>query len=210
MSKCGHGLVNAFPEKCPWCIIDRLTKERDEAIAKDRQPHPTRATYEKVCEINARLTSENGVFIKSCQMHTDLAALEKERDEWKRSSELVTRVLIDTKSDLAAAMKVVEAWGMVAAAAGLTPDDFECKCDPPSYSDKLIINLREAIAGMMDKPNPPKGRFLPDIEDLSHMIDFEELKCGTCDESGEVETVRGKHHKLIGSKPCPDCGGKEQ
>ena len=31
MSKCGHGLVNAFPEKCPWCIIDRLTKERDEA-----------------------------------------------------------------------------------------------------------------------------------------------------------------------------------
>ena len=53
-------------------------------------------------------TYEDGVFIKSCQMHTDLAAVEKERDEWKRSSELVARVLIDTKADLATAMKVVE------------------------------------------------------------------------------------------------------
>ncbi len=44
-------------------------------------------------------TYEDGVFIKSCQMHTDLAAVEKERDEWKRSSELVARVLIDTKAD---------------------------------------------------------------------------------------------------------------
>ncbi len=93
------------------------------------------------------------------RLTTRLALAEKVRDEWKRSSELVARVLIDTKAALTA----------------------------------------------LEKPNPPKGRFLPDIEDLSHTIDFEEPKCGTCDESGEVETVRGKHHKLIGSKPCPDC-----
>ncbi len=77
-------------------------------------------------------------------------------------------------------------------------DNMKCGCD--------------ALAAMKDKP---KGRFLPDIEDLSHTIEFDdgmdgEPKCGTCDESGEVETVRGKHHKLIGSKPCPDCGGKEK
>ena len=28
------------------------------------------------------------------------------------------------------------------------------------------------------------------------------MKCGG---SGEVETVRGEYHKLIGSKPCPGC-----
>ena len=84
---------------------------------------------------------------------TRLAAVEKERDEWKRSSELVARVLIDTKADLTAAMK--------------------------------------------DKP---KGRFLPDIEDLSHTIDFEKPKCGECGGTHCVDTP------FSGSDPsCPDC-----
>ena len=53
MSKCGHGLVNAFPEKCPWCIIDRLTTELRESakradLWKDRES-ATQAKYEAVC-----------------------------------------------------------------------------------------------------------------------------------------------------------------
>ena len=38
-------------------------------------------------------------------LKADLAAVEHERDEWQRSADLVTRTLISTKADLAAAMK---------------------------------------------------------------------------------------------------------
>ena len=45
--------------------------------------------------------------LKAVESH--LSAAEREMDDWKRSSELVARVLIDTKADLAAARVVVEA-----------------------------------------------------------------------------------------------------
>ena len=42
--------------------------------------------------------------------------------------------------------EVADAWSMVAAAAGVSVEDFECECDPPSDSDRVIINLRTKLA----------------------------------------------------------------
>lgn len=42
--------------------------------------------------------------------------------------------------------EVVLAWSVVAVMAGISVEDFECECDPPSNSDMVIMNLRDAIA----------------------------------------------------------------
>ena len=77
-------------------------------------------------------------------------------------------------------------------------DDFEPRCDE-EYKRVVvekIWKLSEALAAM----KKPKGRFLPDIEDLSHTIDFEEPKCGKCGGTHCVDTP------FSGSDPsCPDC-----
>ncbi len=131
---------------------------------------------------------------------TRLAAVEKDRDDWKRSSELVARVLIDTKDDLTAAMKVVEAArdtlkGTESMATSAT-------CQHCTKMMVKMLKLFEALAAMKDKP---KGRFLPNIEDLSHTIDFDKPKCGTCGGTHCVDTP------FSGSDPsCPECDqGKE-
>ena len=51
-----------------------------------------------------------------------------------------------------------------------------------------------------------KGRLLPDIEDLSHAIDFEEPKCGTCDGTGKLIHAEGTTlYPQAPELPCPDC-----
>ena len=144
-----------------------------------------------------------------------LSAAERERDEWKRSSELVARVLIDTKADLTAAMKLVEAGKEFV---DYWMDDFEPRCDE-EYKRVVvekIWKLSEALVAM----KKPKGRFLPDIEDLSHTIDFDKPKCGTCGGSGyDRQACKNESpndcistccHGCQDATPCPECGqGKE-
>lgn len=57
-------------------------KERDEAIAHDRQPYPTAYAYEKVCEILTTRTAERDIAIAiSAAKDARIAELERERDE---------------------------------------------------------------------------------------------------------------------------------
>lgn len=75
---------------------------------------------------------------------------------------------------------VVEAWAMVAAAAGIGVEDFECKCNPPSDSDKIIINLRDALAKLKGREKSYLDERLEDpefrkhYEEQSRLIDEEE------------------------------------
>ncbi len=51
-----------------------------------------------------------------------------------------------------------------------------------------------------------KGRFLPDIEDLSHTIYFEGPKCGTCDGTGKlIHAEDTTLYPQAPELPCPDC-----
>ncbi len=135
---------------------------------------------------------------------TRLAVVEKERDEWKRSSELVARVLIDTKADLTAARVVV---AMARAEVAGT----DC------------WKWEEGGCLMFDEPQCPYC----DLRDA--IAALEEPKCGTCKGSkvihGDVWHCGRGHHscwKLEPTRencdkcsyarpfPCPECDqGKE-
>ncbi len=78
------------------------------------------------------------------EQHARLATLEKDRDEWKRSSELVARVLIDTKADLTAARVVVEA--------GVRLHERGAQCGELSRFLDVLVVQADALAAMKDKP----------------------------------------------------------
>ena len=116
---------------------------------------------------------------------------------------------------LTAAMKVVEAArdtlkGTESMATSAT-------CQHCTKMMVKMLKLFEALAAMKD---PPKGRFLPDIEDLSHTIDFEKPKCGECGGSGyDRQACKNESpndcistccHGCQDATPCPECDqGKE-
>ncbi len=52
-----------------------------------------------------------------------------------------------------------------------------------------------------------KGGFLPDIEDLSHTIDFEEPKCGKCGGTGIDSEGYSPGHVEMLPCDCPEVDG---
>ncbi len=132
---------------------------------------------------------ENG-YCTECDLHFGevfkqydrrLAAVEKERDEWEDRAMKCHANWKEAQADLAAVEYEWDEW----------------KRSAELVARVLIDTKADLTAAMKDKP---KGRFLPDIEDLSHTIDFEEPKCGKCGGTHCVDTP------FSGSDPsCPDC-----
>ncbi len=117
---------------------------------------------------------------------------------------------------LTEAMKVVDEVGNMKK---IVAGDYPSEWDDNRVTEMVRVTEERMFLALSAMKDKPKGRFLPDIEDLSHTIDFEEPKCGECGGSGNKDpgysTCRchegsDESCKACSPDPCPECGGKEK